>query len=64
MFDFKTPEAAATIAAAEATDALDRSWIDRMTGGSGTDPNRPKRVVPNGAPADRPREVQQPRPTQ
>jgi penicillin-binding protein 1A len=44
---------------------LDRKWIDRMTGGSGTDPNRPKRVVPNGsAPADRPREVQPPRPTQ
>jgi penicillin-binding protein 1A len=43
---------------------LDRKWIDRMTGGSGTDPNRPKRVVPNGTQADRPREVQPPRPTQ
>ncbi|WP_066584111.1 transglycosylase domain-containing protein [Sphingomonas pruni] len=44
---------------------LDRKWIDRMTGSPGADPNRPKRVVPNGsAPADRPREVQQARPTQ
>jgi penicillin-binding protein 1A len=40
---------------------LDRKWIDRMTGSSGGDPNRPKRVVP---PADRPREIQPPRPTQ
>ena len=44
---------------------LDRKWIDRMTGSPGADPNRPKRVVPNGATqADRPREVQPPRPTQ
>ncbi|MGE5564275.1 MAG: ParB/RepB/Spo0J family partition protein [Bacillota bacterium] len=28
VFDFKTPDAAATIAAAEANDALDRSWTE------------------------------------
>jgi ParB family chromosome partitioning protein len=28
VFDFKTPDAAATIARAEATEALDRSWIE------------------------------------
>jgi penicillin-binding protein 1A len=48
----------------QSDERLDRKWIDRMTGGSGTDPNRPKRIIPNGAPADRPREVQPPRPTQ
>jgi len=45
-------------------DRLDRKWIDRMTGGSGTDPNRPKRVQPPSSAADRPREVQAPRPNQ
>ncbi|MGQ0588668.1 MAG: chromosome partitioning protein ParB [Sphingosinicella sp.] len=31
VFDFKTPEAAATIARAEAADALDRGWADAET---------------------------------
>ena len=45
-------------------DRLDRKWIDRMTGGSCVDPNRPKRVQPPSSPADRPREAQAPRPNQ
>ena len=44
---------------------LDRKWIDRMTGSSGGDGGKPKRQPSTGsAPADRPRELQQPRPTQ
>lgn len=31
VFDFKTPDAAATIACAEATEALDRSWTEGKT---------------------------------
>ena len=31
VFDFKTPEAAATIAREQATEALDRSWTERET---------------------------------
>jgi penicillin-binding protein 1A len=51
--------------AKRAAERLDRKWIDRMTGGSGGDANRPRRPSSNGsAPADRPREVQPPRPTQ
>jgi ParB family chromosome partitioning protein len=33
VFDFKTPDAAATIARAEAADALDRSWTEGKTRG-------------------------------
>jgi penicillin-binding protein 1A len=51
--------------ARQPVERLDRKWIDRMTGSSGGDTSKPKRTPPaTSAPADRPREVQPPRPTQ
>ncbi len=47
---------------AKRPDRLDKKWIDRMTG---DDPGKPRRQPPaSSTPADRPRDVQEHRPTQ